>query len=64
MDSKELIRFLGSLERFLSKNEGWFQKPEERIAAFEKEMQEWDKQFLEGIGNVELLIKELEKRME
>ncbi|MRG87099.1 hypothetical protein [Salinibacillus xinjiangensis] len=63
-NNKEFIRFLDALERFLHQNEKWFQKPEERMNMIEKEMGEWDQQFLEQIGNVEKVMKELEKRME
>ncbi|WP_234998466.1 hypothetical protein [Salirhabdus sp. Marseille-P4669] len=59
-----IIRFTKALEQFLQNNEKWFQKPEENIKSFEKEMDEWNGQFTEQMAIVENWIKELEKRME
>ncbi len=59
-----IIRFTKALEQFLQNNEKWFQKPEENIKSFEKEIDEWNGQFTEQMAIVENWIKELEKRME
>ncbi|QHS21707.1 hypothetical protein GWK91_01500 [Virgibacillus sp. MSP4-1] len=64
MKEKDLIRFLDAFERFLGRNEHWFQNPEEKMEQFEKDMNEWDQDFIKQIGGVEKIIKELEKRME
>lgn len=64
IEKQPLFRFLRALNDFLDQNENLLLKPEEQIKKIEKDMGEWNQQFLEQISNVEKMIKELEKRME
>jgi hypothetical protein len=64
VDRKKLLKNLGIIEKHLEKNEKWFQQPEKKLMAFEKDMDEWNKSFLKTITDIEGLIKELEKKME
>ncbi|MBB6453070.1 hypothetical protein HNQ94_001518 [Salirhabdus euzebyi] len=63
-ENLQTIRFFGALNRFLERNENLFQKREEKMLKVEKDMNEWNNSFLKEIGEVEKMIKEIEKRME
>ncbi|MEN1967206.1 hypothetical protein WMZ97_03915 [Lentibacillus sp. N15] len=58
------LKHLRDIEKHLGKNEKWFQRPEKRMKELDDKLEKWNTEFLEGIGNLELLIEELEKRME
>ncbi|TCT22391.1 hypothetical protein EDD68_10937 [Melghiribacillus thermohalophilus] len=64
IEKHPLYRFVKALNDFLDENESLLLKPEEQIQRIEQEMGEWDQQFMEQIGSVEKMIKELERRME
>jgi hypothetical protein len=64
MDREKLIKNLGIIEKHLARNEKWFQQPEKKMLAFEKDMDDWNKRYLKTIGDIEYWIKELEKKME
>ncbi|AIF42792.1 hypothetical protein [Virgibacillus sp. SK37] len=60
-----------AIEKHLDKNEKYFRLPEKKMAewdaekaALEKEMDIWNKGFLNKISAFEKLIHELEKKME
>ncbi|MEW9674941.1 hypothetical protein ABRT01_01925 [Lentibacillus sp. L22] len=58
------LRHLRDIEKHLEKNEKWFQYPERRMGEWDEQLDKWNNDFLEGIGHLESLIKELEKKME
>ncbi len=58
------LRHLRDIEKYLEKNEKWFQYPEKNMERIEQDMEKWNADFLKGIGHLESLIKELEKKME
>ncbi|GIO25781.1 hypothetical protein [Ornithinibacillus bavariensis] len=64
MDRNKLIKNLGIIEKHLERNEKWFQQPEKKMLAFEKDMDEWNRRYLKTIGDIEYWIRELEKKME
>ncbi|MFS0672025.1 hypothetical protein [Ornithinibacillus sp. 179-J 7C1 HS] len=64
MDKEKLIKNLEIIEKHLERNEKWFQNPEKKMVAFDKEMTLWNNRFMKNIQEIENWMKEFEKRME
>jgi thiamine kinase-like enzyme len=64
MKYETLIKNLQIIEKHLDRNEKWFQYPEKKMVAFEKDMDEWNTRFLKSIQEIESWVKELEKKLE
>ncbi|WP_236561157.1 hypothetical protein [Pontibacillus sp. HMF3514] len=56
------------IHKHLDNKEHWFQFPEKKHEKFEKEFnswhEDWHKSFINGIGEIEKVMKELEKKIE
>ncbi|QKY68627.1 hypothetical protein [Lentibacillus sp. CBA3610] len=61
---RRLIETVKVIEKHLEKNEKWFQYPEKKMNELDAEIQNWDKEFLQGMAKFEEVMVEIEKIME